>query len=314
MSDHPVLTGLPDDMSEQAATAFNTLRGGPDWQIAPHVSVPALSKAALFILVKDEADMIGQNLRHHYQLGFRRFFILDNNSTDGTTDIIMQFRQDHPDAGVFCALDYQVAYYQASKMKALEQFMLLYLEHDEIPVEWVFFVDADELITCCTRNADQSAETFNAMLEDPAVSMLVFHWAQAALVSPEGYPVPFGPTLNDTPIAVWPTMKVRVTKVAYRLRQGLSPVTGNHFVEQFNQPASAIRIMIESGFCILHFPMRSKEQIQKKIVNGFNALQASNQPDYVGEHWRTYYSWYKQGGDNVLMGLLRDHIRSCIRP
>ncbi|MCP1271517.1 glycosyltransferase family 2 protein [Acetobacter cerevisiae] len=73
MSDHPVLTGLPDDMSEQAATAFNTLRGGPDWQISSHVTVPALSKAALFILVKDEADMIGQNLRHHYQLGFRRF-------------------------------------------------------------------------------------------------------------------------------------------------------------------------------------------------------------------------------------------------
>lgn len=312
MSEHPVLTGLPDDMSEQAAIAFNTLRGGPDWQVSPQVTVPALSRAALFILVKDEADIIGQNLRHHYQLGFRRFFILDNHSTDGTTDLITRFRQDHPDAGVFCAFDYQVAYYQASKMKALEQFMLLYLEHDEIPVEWVFFVDADELITCCTRNADQSAATFNALLEDPSVSMLVFHWAQAALISPQKEPVPFGPSLGETQVAVWPTMKVRVTKVAYRVRQGLVPVTGNHFVEQFNQPASAIRIMVEAGFCILHFPMRSQDQLRKKILNGFNALQSSKLPDYVGEHWRTYHTWYQQGGDNVLTGLLRDHIRSCV--
>nr|WP_298795001.1 glycosyltransferase family 2 protein [uncultured Acetobacter sp.] len=314
MTDHPVLTGLPHELSERAALAFNTLRAGTDWEISPQVSVPALSKAALLLLVKDEADIISQNLQHHYQLGFRRFFILDNNSTDGTTDLIIQFRHDYPDARVFCAFDYQIAYYQASKMKALEQFMLLYLEHDETPVDWVFFVDADEFITCCTQNTEQAVEKFNAILEDPGISMLVFNWAQAALVSPAQKPVPFGPTLGETHLTVWPKMKVNVTKIAYRLRQGLSPVTGNHFVERFDQPASAIRIMTEAEFCMLHFPMRSKEQIRKKIENGMTALKASTLPDYVGEHWRTYYSWYKQGGDNVLLGLLRDHIRSCIRP
>lgn len=309
-----VITRLPTGLDQRAQISYDALRKGPDWAVQDQVEIPTLRQAVLFLLVKDEADIISINLQHHYRLGFRRFFILDNNSSDDTPTIIEQFRNSHPDAGIFYAVDYQVAYYQATKMKALEQFMMLYLEHDSIKPEWVFFVDADELITCCTRNTEQAIRDFTDCLENQEIDLLVFHWVQTALIDNSGNVTQFGKSLTDTEFHTWPRMKTCVTKTAYRLSRGFSPITGNHFVTAFEGEINRIKIMAPIGFYFLHFPMRSVEHLRRKIENGMKSLEATSLPSNIGEHWRTYYNWYKTGGDAVLKGLLKDHITSCLAP
>ena len=169
-------------LNHRAQQRFDALRAGPFWHVRSDVTLPALRHAALLMLVKDEADILGLNLWHHYRLGFRRFFILDNNSTDGTAQEINLFRKDATQADVFYAKDYQKAYYQAAKMQALQQFAEAYLRHDANPPDWMFFVDADEFITCCHTGL-KPQEEFTRRLADSQARVLVFHWAQAALVT-----------------------------------------------------------------------------------------------------------------------------------
>ncbi|KXV65394.1 glycosyltransferase family 2 protein [Acetobacter orleanensis] len=300
-------------LNQRAKRTFDAVRSGPCWQVRSDVTIPALRYAALLMLVKDEADIIGLNLRHHYRLGFRRFFILDNNSSDGTAREIELFRKDAPQADIFYAQDYQQAYYQAAKMQALQQFVEIYLRHDANPPDWIFFVDADEFITCC-HTGPKPEEDFSRMLADPEARLLMFHWAQAALVTsaPPYRLTEFGPTLAETECVVWPKMREEVTKVALRTGCGLTTGQGNHFVEQAEKVLDHTRLMMDAGFCIVHFPQRSIEQIKRKLLNGMNALQTSALPSEMGKHWREQYAQYQQEGTGALRSLLMRHLALCL--
>ena len=60
------------------------------------------------LLIKDEADVIEQNIRVHAALGVDSFVVMDNGSTDGTTDIIRRLQSEYPITLIERpALDYQ---------------------------------------------------------------------------------------------------------------------------------------------------------------------------------------------------------------
>lgn len=307
--------GLIREFANRRATGlFDELRAGPDWRPQPPRRVPELAGAVLFLMVKDEAEIIGQNLRHHYALGFRRFFILDNGSTDQTAAIIAGFRAGHPDAGVFSAYDYIVGHYQAKKMQALVAFMQAYLHYEADQPDWLFFVDADEFITFASGAGGEGERRFGDMLADPSKSLLVFHWAQCA----SDRVLDALPAGEDLPAAlpvVWPRMKVAVTKVAYRLNHGLEPIQGNHLVEEFPYSASQVAIMAEADFYLFHYPVRTVEQLRRKVVNGNRALLATADRDGLSgtaTHWRTYHQWYEQAGDVALRQVIEEHIDGCL--
>lgn len=86
---------------DESVQVFDKLRNSELWQVCDDVRIPALQNAVLIILVKNADDIIGVNLRHHYNIGFRRFFILDNNITDKTATIIKSFKFDYKEVQVF---------------------------------------------------------------------------------------------------------------------------------------------------------------------------------------------------------------------
>ncbi|CAI9121243.1 glycosyltransferase family 2 protein [Brytella acorum] len=310
---HPHLLEPPASFKEAARTAFDTLRASDAWCINDNVVVDGLREAAILMLVKNVDDIIGVNLRHHYHLGFRRFLLLDNNSTDRTADIITRFRLERPDAGVLHITDFEVAYQQAAKMAALSLFAEQYFRVSSPPLRWLFFVDADEFITCCTRRGHEAAAAFNHVLADGDASVLLFNWAQTALYSQRHQALTqFGPTLGETDLSVWPSMKVSVEKVAVRTRESLFPTMGNHFVEEFRRSPAVLRNMSEFGFFMLHVPMRSTEQLRRKLEEGVRALDAANLHPSLGGHWRFYESAYRQDGDDALRHFLDAHIQDCL--
>ncbi len=302
-------------MNPQSEVAYNKARTKIGWAFHPPKTIETLKRAVLFLMVKDEADIIRQNLDHHYALGFRRFFILDNASTDETGLKIIQFRSDHADADVFYAYDYIVGHYQALKMKALDQFMQSYLHYEDIKPNWLFFVDADEFINFTTEN-DSDVERVNDLLLDETKNLLIFHWVQCASNTVIGNLPGEYNIFSEFPNA-WPRMKVAVPKIAYRIGRGLSPIQGNHMVESFPYDFSSAVLMAELSMFMFHFPNRSVEQLRKKLLNANKALTSTKDRDGLSDtagHWRTYYQWYIQSGDQALIHILNDHIKGCLEP
>lgn len=304
---------IRDRTNKQGKIAFDAQRGSVFWEPQAPRRIDALIRAVLFIMAKDEGDIIGQNLAHHYALGFRRFFVLDNASTDDTAAVVSSFRASHADAEVFLAYDFVVGHYQAAKMKALDAFMQAYLSYEDIQPEWLFLVDTDEFITCGISEHDNADEKFSGILNDPTKHLLVFHWVQCA----SDHVIHELPTrrslFEDFPLT-WPKMKVQVPKIAYRVGKGLVPIQGNHSVERYTGGDDSVAVMAEFGFYLFHYPTRTVAQLRKKLINGNMALTATKDRDGLSDtatHWRTYYQWYLQHGDPAIENILREHIDTC---
>ena len=293
-----------------ARESFTRQRPSAGWHPRSDVDIPALRTAILVMMVKDEADIIGQNLAHHFRLGFRYFFLLDNGSTDATAAVIERFRAEHTDAMVFCGFDFVVGYYQAAKMQAVLAFLSIYLEHEEHRSRWVFFVDADEFITFCAGEPGGAVAAVTSLLEDPAKQMLVLHWAQCSSDEVLEHDTPER-SLLETHTRIWKTMEPAVTKVAIRLDSGLTMLQGNHMAAAFPYELEAAGVLARFGVYMLHFPQRSVEQMRRKVVNGAAAYAAAKGQEGHGGHWRQYYEWYSQAGDIVLRQLIQAHIDSC---
>lgn len=90
-------------------------------------------------MVKNEADIIEQTIRHLLNQGVEHILVADNGSTDGTYELLQELSKSLP---VHVIQDREVAYYQSEKM------MWLADQVTEAGAEWIVPFDADELRSC----------------------------------------------------------------------------------------------------------------------------------------------------------------------
>jgi Glycosyl transferase family 2 len=301
-------TGMLHAIADQAATThFAAQRHSAGWMPRYDFVIPELRAAALMMMVKDECDIIRHNLEHHYGLGFRRFFIIDNGSTDGTSGLIEAFRALHRDALVVCLFDPLVGYYQQTKQNAFQIFAHSYLSHEDPPLDWIFTVDADEFITCCAADAAGAGTAFRAALADRHRKLMIFHWVQCT--SDE-----IIETLNspEPPLEIyrhhWHKLAPAVPKVAFRAHHDIMTIQGNHAAERYPFSIDQAVVMAEAGFYLLHYPMRSIEQMRKKFANGGRAYEMTKGLACLGTNWKLTYRAMLEHGDTVLRQKFRNHI------
>ena len=287
---------------------FNETRHRPDWRPRMPGSVPALAQAGLIMMVKDEADIITQNLEHHYALGFRTFCLLDNGSTDATPAKIHAFRKNHADALVLAVNDPIVGYYQSAKMDIFQQALIRYAAIANIHLDWMFFIDADEFIAYTGPDNATGIAALNAELTNPDCHLLVLHWLHAASHTAIETP----PDLYD-PFILHSKFTSRllpvVPKIAFRTNLGLAPMMGNHFIENFSSPLAASRPLACADWYMAHFPLRSLDHVRSKVINGGKAFRNSQGLETHGGHWRERYALYEKHGDIIIRQLLDQHIR-----
>jgi hypothetical protein len=266
----------------------------------------------MILLVKDEADIIGQNLRHHFALGFRRFCILDNASTDATAAIIAGFRAQTPEALVLVVQDPITGYYQSAKMAAAERLCEAFMGIDGPPPSWFFFVDADEFITFAGLG-EISATQLNAALADKEKTLLVMHWVHCA---PDAIyrTLPDGADPFDFNKIICRALAPAVPKIAYRAGNGFNLMMGNHFVSQFDQDVERVIIGAEYGLYMFHFSLRSLAHVYRKVINGGKAYEAATGLDEHGDHWRKRYELFQKHGDQMIIQILANHIREMSQP
>ncbi len=222
------------------------------------------------MLAKDEADMIGTNIRHHLALGLSGFVVFDNMSQDGTGGIARSL-------GAHVFLDEEVAFRQQAKNRSMTEIAVGF------GAEWVLTVDADEL-WYPTRDSNIPEAIASLPPGTDAIRALSFDHACCEL---------------DDEAEADPVLRMRwrrnspgVGKVAHRCLDGAYAWGGN---ESWVLGGEVLDPAVSNCLRIRHYPVRGLTHLKRKARTGWVAVngQAGVSRKACG-HWRKWYRKYRE--------------------
>ncbi len=230
------------------------------------------------LLVRDEEDIVAQNIAFHLAAGVDHFIVTDNLSTDSTPAILGQFARQGVATVIHEPSD---TYDQAVWVTRMAR-----LACTEFGASWVIHSDADEF---WVAESGSLREYFRRLPADVNVAVAPRHdfafplederpWHRAMIYRKLH-------SLNHIGLPLPP-------KVAHRAHPRARVAQGNHEVHDIGT-----RKQVTEGLEILHFPVRSRRQFERKIANG-GAAYARNRtvPVGVGRGWRRLYARLRTEG------------------
>ena len=242
-------------------------------------------RLVMTLVVRDEADVLRENIDYHLRQGVDHVLVTDHRSADATPDIL----DDYVRQGVARVFREEAE----TSEQAVWVTRMARLAATEYGADWVINSDADE-----------------------------FWWPVAGTLKdmlgavPETYGAVAVPARNFVPRegsdAFWRRMVIREArsrnlvgdplepKAAHRGRPDIEVDHGNHWVAAPGLRMAPPLSLIE----ILHYPIRSYAQFERKVVNhgeGYEALE--ERPPDVGRDQLMMLEVYRGGG-------LPEHSRS----
>lgn len=279
----------------------------PDFS-TPINAKPPCSDLAICMMVKDEDDIIRLNLEHHYKLGARKFFIIDNGSADHTRDEIQSFSANSSDALVVIISDPVAGYYQQGKTMALCSYAADYLKAVGKGVNYLLPLDADEFVVLDNGHGflDILQYLSNAC---PGMMSLVFDLCDATSNSDW-----VGGTLEQLYAnfrSISYASQNVVTKNMIHVSQCNYITMGNHTLQSPDIESSNLVSAISLGGRIIHLALRGFSHAKKKVINGGKAyLEATElKESHFGGHWKQAYAEYLKDGDNYIRSYFEKYQR-----
>ncbi len=230
------------------------------------------------LLVRDEQDILRENLDFHLAHGVDEIVLMDNRSVDGTADIAREYERAGCLHYTFQPRD---DYSQGRWVTQMARRAI-----DELGADWVINSDADEF---WLPHAGSIKDVLSSVGRDAA----------AVLVERTNFV-----TRADNGEPFWRRMDVRQTfsvnalgdplpgKAAHRALRDVVIGQGNHFVFA----SGALVPRAPAPMTILHFPVRSKAQYRNKIVKGGAAYTRNTEFDpSIGATWRHLYQLHLEG-------------------
>ncbi len=221
------------------------------------------------MLAKDEADIVGTNIRHHLALGLSGFVVFDNMSRDGTGDIARSL-------GAEVFLDEEVAFRQQEKNRRMTEIAV------GLGADWVLTADADEL-WYPTRDVGIPEAIASLPAATDAIRALSFDHVCCELDGEEPDPV-----LRMR----WRRNRPGVGKVAHHCLPGAFAWGGN---EGWVLGGEVLTPDVSNRLRIRHYPVRGLAHLKRKARNGWVAVagQAGVHRNACG-HWRKWYQKYRE--------------------
>ena len=228
--------------------------------VARGLSLPELPQTPgsvwAIAMVKNEADIIEATVTHTFAQGVDQMLIVDNQSTDGTGDLLRGLAKQYP---LHIGSDREIGYFQAHKMSALAAHVR------RAGGRWVVPFDADEFWFA----REMSVAEYLRNSSGTRVEADIYNV----------FPTRASPTLtglaSDLRLDLRPHL---LRKVATRTHPLLWIGVGNH---------SALRPgTSDGGLRILHLPWRNRAQLKGKLRQGAEAYRATDIRE-LGGHWRS---------------------------
>jgi hypothetical protein len=125
-------------------------------------------RIALGAIVKDEAAYLLEWIAYHRVLGIGRFFVADNDSTDGTSEMLEALDA----AGIVRRLAFPTPPGVPPQLPAYREI----LRRHGAEADWIAFIDADEFLVPAPGAGDV-ADVVAAIHADPTVGAIAVNWA-----------------------------------------------------------------------------------------------------------------------------------------
>lgn len=236
-------------------------------------------KLLMTLLVKNEEAMLEENLLFHKAMGVDAFIVTDNNSTDGTMDILRRYQQK----GWIKEIIEETAtnYEQKTWVDRM-----IWKAKTDYHADWIMNVDADEFWVSPTGNfknelASTNANVLNCHMSSvyPEEDRPFWLWNKTVsyVSDPEKYD-----------LSVYSIFERQNKKVIHRAAGYLQISMGNHKVTMLPQLAE------DSSIRVFHYNIRGKQQFMEKMINGGKQLE-QHKGQHGGRHWRYFYQLYKEG-------------------
>ncbi|HSI48194.1 MAG TPA: glycosyltransferase family 2 protein [Ideonella sp.] len=293
--------------SRDFSLAEHLVSAGPDRATSPLMpDSPAWQGLGYVTMVKDEQDILLFNLVWHYAMGVRRFFVIDNLSTDRTPALLQHFQQAFTDATVLTLKDTVMAHFQGRKVSGA----CWYLKSLWPELEWLILVDADEFV-CSDRPLRDLLAVVPPEVDAVALPKSIYALMPGDAAEDVDY---FFRRLTHRQ----PRSHVSA-KVIVRARVGMEIAQGNHKLLEAGHYARASYTSLP-GLTMREYPMRTRAQFERKVISGARAVKAAREQGLAavgGDHWTNLYRLLEQGGPQALQARLDAQIannaeRACI--
>lgn len=244
-------------------------------------------RLVMTILVKNEIDILEDNIRTHAQLGIDSFLVMDNGSTDGTREMLASLANEFD----LHIIDNPEQNYQQREWMT----KLAFQARDTLGADWVVSNDADEfwipksgsLKTGLDRKGSiVTVRRHNMVLDEHSVASGLPYWANTyRVVNPIYYSKQVQLEVDNIsmPLAkISPKVMVNPHGL-FRIKGGNH--RAKHVMRLINQCDS-------DEVVVHHFPIRSYEQFERNVRNRQPLLAKGSR---MGDHYRRWVRQFEQG-------------------
>ena len=238
-------------------------------------------KIIMTLLVRDEEDILKQNIDFHLSQGVDFIIATDNLSVDSTKNILKEYEHHGKLRYIFEERDNYNQHEWVTKMARMAA--------SEYGADWVINNDADEF---WLPNKSTIRETLSSLSDD--INVVVAHRKNMVYLGADKSEQPFYMNMIYKDLfSLNPLGTPLPPKCAHRANVEVIVEQGNHKVCGIGKQNIAMSL-IE----ILHFPIRTEIQLLNKIVKGGTAYSRNNElSPGVGRTWRELYSNYQSSGN-----------------
>ena len=231
------------------------------------------------LLVKNEEDMLEENLIFHKAMGVDGFIITDNNSSDRTPEIIRKYKEK---GWIVEAIEEKATDYQQKKWVD----RMIWKAKSVHKADWVINADADEI--WYAPSGDLKTELVSSRANVLTCEMKCVYPEEGKPFWQWGQTVEVVNDLERYNLSRYSLFARQNKKVIHRTAGYIQILMGNHKVTMFPKKVA------KSNIRIYHYNIRGKKPFLEKMINGGKQLE-QNPKKHGGRHWRYFYQLYKEG-------------------
>lgn len=227
------------------------------------------------ILVRNEDDIIGENLKYHLNNGVDYFIITDHHSTDGTIDTLREYESLEV---AEVRVEKSNEHHQAQWVTEMAQ-----KAYDYYGADWVINNDADEFWIPQKGNLVDFFETVPDNIYKMHIHRFDFFYR------------PFKRLKFYQAMLFREFQKGKWTKCCHRGVSDIVVEVGNHNADSQSMIQKGMDASGTDDLIIFHFPVRTQERYQKKMIEGTaSVLNTPGIPSEMFFHWKRALQYIQQ--------------------